>query len=238
MGRAFVRRARLQERKTIVPIRQNSFARRVKEQQQPQSTVRKMIIERDAQPTIDEQLVRLEDDVRKLKVEFDIYFNGSSKRPPYDTKGRVETLIKRLADERQLTYAQRYHYNSLVARYTSFRDLWRRTIQEREEGRGAYAQRAKAKAEQEDAPAEPVRRTTFVCSDARTDVQTVQSLYETLVEAKRHCGEKVDDLSFAQFQRMLAQKTDALKERLNCERVRYSVQMEGGRVQFKAKADK
>jgi len=217
-----------------VPIRQNKFARRMKDL--PQSGVRKMIIERDAQPTIDEQLVRLEDDVRKLKVEFDIYFNGSSKRPPYDTKGRVETLIKRLADERQLTYAQRYQYNSLVARYTSFRDLWRRTIQDREEGRGAYAQRAKAKQEQEAAPAP--ERTSFVCADARTDVPTVKSLYDTLVEAKRQCGENVDDFSFAQFHRMLAQKTETLKERLGCERVRYSVQLEGGRVQFKARADK
>jgi hypothetical protein len=193
-----------------------------------------MIIERDAQPTIDEQLVRLEDDVRKLKVEFDIYFNGSSKRPPYDTKGRVETLIKRLADERQLTYAQRYQYNSIVARYTSFRDLWRRTVQNREEGRGGFTQHAKAKTEQETAP----ERATFICADARTDVPTVKSLYDTLIQAKRQCGEKVDDFSFAQFHRMLAQKTETLKERLGCERVRYSVQMEGGRVQFKAKADK
>jgi hypothetical protein len=37
---------------------------------------------------------------------------------------------------------------------------------------------------------------------------------------------------------MIAQKTETLKERLGCERVRYSVQLEGGRVQFKAKADK
>ncbi|HLL14804.1 MAG TPA: MXAN_5187 C-terminal domain-containing protein [Pyrinomonadaceae bacterium] len=220
-----------------MPIRQNKFASRVQDRQQsPQSGVKKMILERDAQPTIDEQLVRLEDDVRKLKVEFDIYFNGSSKRPPYDTKGRVETIIKRLADERQLTYAQRYQYNSLVARYTSFRDLWRRTIQDREEGRGAFAQRAKAKQEQEAAPAP--QRTTFVCADARTDVPTVKNLYDTLVEAKRQCGENVDDFSFAQFHRMLAQKTEALKERLGCERVSYSVQLEGGRVQFKAKADK
>ncbi|MDX6271486.1 MAG: hypothetical protein QOD28_2709 [Acidobacteriota bacterium] len=219
-----------------MPIRQNSFARRMKDRQLPQSGVRKMIIERDAQPTIDEQLIRLEDDVRKLKVEFDIYFNGSSKRPPYDTKGRVETLIKRLADERQLTYAQRYQYNSIVARYTSFRDLWRRTVQEREEGRGAYAQREKAKREQEAAPAP--QRTTFVCADARSEVPTVKSLYDTLVEAKRRCGENVDDFSFAQFHRMLTQKTEMLKERLGCERVRYSVQLEGGRVQFKAKADK
>jgi hypothetical protein len=220
-----------------VPIRQNKFARRINDQQSPQSGVKKMIIERDAQPTIDEQLTRLEDDVRKLKVEFDIYFNGSSKRPPYDTKGRVETLIKRLADERQLTYAQRYQYNSLVARYTSFRDLWRRTIQDREEGRGAFAQRAKAKQEQEATSSAP-ERTTFVCADARTEVPTVKSLYDTLVEAKRQCGENVDDFSFAQFHRMLAQKTETLKERLGCERVSYSVQLEGGRVQFKAKADK
>jgi len=220
-----------------MPIRQNNFARRAKDQpESPQSGVRKTIFERDAQPTIDEQLLRLEDDVRKLKVEFDIYFNGSSKRPPYDTKGRVETLIKRLADERQLTYAQRYQYNSLVARYTSFRDLWRRTIQDREEGRGAYAQRAKAKQEPETAPAPD--RTTFVCADARADVPTVKSLYDTLVAAKRQCGENVDDFSFSQFHRMLAQKTEALKERLGCERVRYSVQLEDGRVHFKAKADK
>lgn len=220
-----------------MPIRQNKFARRVKDQQLPQSGVRKIIFERDAQPTIEEQLVRLEDDVRKLKVEFDIYFNGSSKRPPYDTKGRVETLIKRLADERQLTYAQRYQYNSLVARYTSFRDLWRRTIQDREEGRGAYAQREKAKREQQTAPAPP-ERTSFVCADAQADVPTVKSLYDTLVEAKRRCGENVDDFSFAQFHRMLAQKTETLKERLGCERVRYSVGLENGHVQFKAKADK
>lgn len=220
-----------------MPIRQNSFARRAKERQAElqQQGFRKVIIERDAQPTIDEQLVRLEDDVRKLKVEFDIYFNGSAKRPPYDTKGRVETLIKRLADERQLTYAQRYHYNSLVARYTSFRDLWRRTVQDREEGRGFYRGAANKEKDEQPAATEPA---TFVCADAHADAPTVKSLYETLIEAKRQCGERVDDFSFAHFQRMLAQKTETLKERLGCERVQYSVKLEGGRVQFKAKADK
>ena len=222
-----------------MPIRQNIFARRALEQQAQKINHKKVIVQRDALPTIDEQLVRLEDDVRKLKVEFDIYFNGSSKRPPYDTKGRVETLIKRLADERQLTYAQRYRYNSLVARYTSFRDLWRRTIQDREEGRGAAAHRAHTRKEQEAAAAASApERTTFVCADAHTDVPTVKSLYDTLVEAKRQCGENVDDFSFSQFHRMLAQKTEMLKESLGCERVRYSVGLEGGRVQFKAKADK
>ena len=102
----------------------------------------------DLPPTVEEQLTRLEDDIRRLKIEFDIYFNGAAKRPPYDTKNRVETIIKRLGDDRTLNFAQRYRYNTLASRFTAFRELWRRTLQGREEGRDAVsAARAAAHAE-------------------------------------------------------------------------------------------
>jgi hypothetical protein len=226
-----------------MPLRESAFERRLRErelerqreeQQRKKSAPNAVVHEQPM--SIDDMLVRLEDDTRKLKVEFDVYFNGAAKRPPYDTKGRVETLIKRLADERSFTYAQRYRYNSIVARYTAFRDLWRRTMQEREEGRGpVHGGRAAARHQTDDAHA---RRVTFVCADARADVPTVKGLYDALVRAKVQCGEPVDNFSFAQFHRMLAAKTDALKERLGCERVRYSISLEEGRVNFKAKADR
>ena len=38
------------------------------------------------QPTADEQLTRLEDDIRRLRIEFDIFFNGGAKRPPTTPK--------------------------------------------------------------------------------------------------------------------------------------------------------
>src|ERR1044072_4511914 len=190
---------------------------------------------RDPQPTAEEQRARLEDDIRRLKVEFDIYFNGAAKSPPYDTKGRVETLIKRLADDRTLSFAQRYLYNSLTARYTSFMQLWRRTMQEREEGRGHGASsRKNAQAQEPEAPAP----TPFVGKDARSDVATVRGIYEALVEARRRCGETTDDLSLARFHRMVAGKSDALKSRAGCDVVHFAVAVEGGRVSFKAKADK
>ena len=34
---------------------------------------------------IDKQLTRLEDDIRRIKIEFDIYFNGAAKRPESET---------------------------------------------------------------------------------------------------------------------------------------------------------
>jgi hypothetical protein len=188
----------------------------------------------DDQPTVEEQLVRLEEDVRRLKIEFDIYFNGAAKRPPYDTKNRVETLIKRLGDDRTLNYAQRFHYNSLASRYTAFRDLWRRTLQGREEGRDP-ATAARATVRQEET--EPVNHSTFVCADAHKDVATVKNLYNSLLEAKRRCGEPTADFSFPRFHRLIASKADGLKERLGCDRVRFSVDVAGGHVSFKAKAD-
>lgn len=77
---------------------------------------------------IDQQLTRLEDDIRKLKIDFDIYFNGSTKRPPLEARARLDSYIKRLADNRNLSFAQRYYFNTLVARFTSYRELWRRTL--------------------------------------------------------------------------------------------------------------
>ena len=187
------------------------------------------------QPAPDEQLTRLEEDIRRLRVEFDIFFNGGAKRPPYDTKGRVETLLKRLGDDRTLTYAQRYRYNSLAARYNAFRDLWRRTIQGREEGRDAVsAARAHVKKE----ITHEIQPVSFVCADAHHEVEVLKNLYNSLIEAKQQCGEPTEDLSFPKFHRLVASKADGLKQQFGCERVRFSVAVEGGHVSFKARPDR
>lgn len=77
---------------------------------------------------LEQLLGRLEDDIRKLKIDFDIYFNGGSKRPPLEARARLDSQMKRIADNRNLTFAQRYFFNALVSRFTSYRELWRRSL--------------------------------------------------------------------------------------------------------------
>ena len=185
------------------------------------------------EPTVEDRLARLEEDIRRLKIEFDIYFNGGSKRPPYDTRMRVESHLKRLGDDRTLNFAQRYHYNSLATRYASFREMWRRTMQGREEGRDIAAA---ARASQRDA-ATPFARTEFSCRDVQHDVRTVKGVYDALIEAKQSCGEAIRDLSFAKFHRLVVERTESLKEKMGSDRVVFSVDVEDGHVSFKAKAD-
>jgi hypothetical protein len=83
--------------------------------------------------SLDQQISRLEDDIRKLKIDFDIYFNGGAKRPPLEAKARLDANLKRLADDRSLTFAQRYQFNMVVSRFTSYRELWRRMLKKRGE---------------------------------------------------------------------------------------------------------
>jgi hypothetical protein len=184
--------------------------------------------------SIEDQLSRIEEDIRRLKVEFDIYFSGGSKRPPYDTKLRVESHLKRLSDDRTLNFAQRYHLNSIQTRYASFRQLWRRTLQDREEGRGAVAARTQARERE----ASVFARSEFSCTDVRHDVRTVKDVYDSLVEAKRSCGEGIRDLTFSKFHRLVMERTEALKQQTGSDRVTFSVDVDNGHVSFKAKVQK
>lgn len=83
--------------------------------------------------SLDQQINRLEEDIRKLKIDFDIYFNGGLKRPPLEARARLDANLKRLADDRNLTYVQRYQFNAVVSRFTSYRELWRRMLRKRGE---------------------------------------------------------------------------------------------------------
>lgn len=195
--------------------------------------------------TIEKQLVRLEDDIRRLKIEYDVFFNGGSKRAPYETKSRVETTIKRISDDRSLTYAQRYHFNSLIARYTAFRELWRRTMKGREEGRDMSHLPPKAQEEnpttghqtetpKQKATAVANTSTKVVCNDVKSETESVKKLYEALIQAKRQCGEATEGLNFSAFQQHLVAQSDKIMQNLRCDRVSFQIGVENGKVSFKA----
>lgn len=199
--------------------------------------------------TTDEYLDRLEDDMRKLRIEFDVFFNGGAKKPPYDTKNRVESLIKRFSDDRNMSFSQRFRYNSLVARYTSFRELWRRNMQAYEEGQnpnaklaGTFAERPSGGSSSTVAPPATTARagfraTTVTCRDPQQEVDKVISLYNSVIDAKRACGEPTDKLSFEQFHKIIVVQSSKLKAQLQCPSISFSVEIDQGQVKFKAKGN-
>jgi hypothetical protein len=181
--------------------------------------------------TVEEEMNLLEDAIRKLKIEYDIYLNGSSPRPPFDAQWRVESVIKKYSDASRLTFAQRFRYNSLTGRYAMFSDMWRQKVKAREEGREHPRRREEPRPE---APAAP---TSFRVqwSDPEQEQDKVERLFNVLVEAKKRCGESADSLPIDTFKRFVKQKTEQLKKDLACQNVEYVVEIENGQVRLKAR---
>jgi hypothetical protein len=177
---------------------------------------------------IDQDLDRLEAEMRRLKVEYDIYFNGGTAKPPMDTKGRTETMIKRLFDAKSISFSQRFRYNSLVARYNVMRELWRKRTQDREEsGRPPTVEAVQAARS---------LNVTIRCRDPKREPEKVSEIYDYLIAAKRECGERVSNLSFAMFQNFIMTRTSQIKEQLSSDAVDFIVAVESGKVKFTARA--
>ncbi len=180
--------------------------------------------------TVDEDFNRLEEDLRRLKIEYEVYFNGGSPRPPHDTLYRVEKTIKRYSsDQSSLNFSQRFRFTSLAQKYAVNSNLWRRKLQEKEEGRSVTGTQKR--------PAEfPVdsRVVRVVCSDPDQETEKVTRLLQAMREARRRVGENPDSLDPAAFHKFIKNKTKQIKETLHCNKVQFTVSIEDGKVKFKA----
>ncbi len=198
--------------------------------------------------TVDEEISKLDDNLRRLKIEYDVYFGGGSKKPPVDTEWRVQSGMKRVGETLKLNYAQRFRYNAIAQRYAVFCDLWRQKMKVKEEG---YRRPADAvlgiagmRHEQELAAVEALDGTgkkpeekpfSIACSDPSHEKDTVKALFEAMAEAKRKTGSPAD-ASFASFQSFVQKKTEQLRRQYGCHSVQYTVEVSEGQVRLKAKA--
>ena len=208
--------------------------------------------------TTDEELNVLEQQLRRLKIEYEVFFNNPAKRPPTDVEWKVLSLIRKFSDGTRMSFSQRFKYNEMAQRYAIQSDLWRKKMRIREEGyrrpgdamlsvqgvRVSAERQAKhhpvyglaRNSETADAATpETDRPFTVQCSDAAAEREKVESLYKALTEAKQKSGEKVSgDLdSFAAF---VKKKTTEIRKEQGCDTVVYSVEIQGGHVKLKAKA--
>jgi Zn-dependent oligopeptidase len=195
---------------------------------------------------IDEELSVLEDQLRRLKIEYDMYFGGGSKKPPTDIEWKVKNLLKKYSDGHRMNYAQRFRYTTIQQRYALYNALWQQKLLIKEEGYrrpqdavlGIQGLRTDEEHEAQKAlkhhgPVTEERPFSMAFSDA-SDSKQVESLFQALTEARNKTGEK-SAANLDSFKKFVKQKTAQLRKEYGCKVVEYTVELQNGQAKLKAR---
>jgi hypothetical protein len=181
---------------------------------------------------LERELQALEVELRKLEGEYNMYFSGRSPRPPWETRSRVDQIVKKLDRAYIQNYAHRFRFSTLQARFAAFVDLWDRGLRAREEGRaGPFARKPP---EKKPAPPKVQDRILFVTAftDPMKELDKLHDLYDTLRDARQELGE--DNVPFHKFADLVKGQVAKLKKD-GAPEVAFRVSVKDGKLNFTAK---
>ena len=205
--------------------------------------------------TTDEELNVLDSQLRRLKIEYEIFFSNPQKRPPTDIEWKVLAMLRKFSDGGRMNFSQRYRYNEMAQRYAVYSDLWRKKSRIREEGYRRpqdallSVQGVRVAEDEHKSQHHPVYGVSHAAAAAdgassqpftlhsvdQTEREQIERLYNTLVAAKKKAGENVSG-GIDSFTTFVQKKTDQIRKQYKCENVEYSVEIADGHVKLKAKA--
>jgi hypothetical protein len=187
----------------------------------------------------DWQLRELEAELKKLEVEYNLFFAGRLPKLPWETRSRVEALIERYDRLEIRNTAERFRFQGLQSRFSAFCELWERTLRSREGSRPGT--RGDSAVEPPSVPSEPPRQpdpaapppggpVLTAIGDPERDADKVRALWEQLRDARRQAGET--EVPFERFREVVRAQISKLSRGGE---VVFKVSTKNGRVAFTAK---
>lgn len=190
----------------------------------------------------DDELDKLEEEIRKLKNKYDQFFSGIIKVPPSFERHQVEALIHELNKQNMRDNTRRFRFNTMMSRFNQFRELWGRKLREREEGPLDFRRRQAAMTAEPVAPPPPPpppRVTSggldpYVKMTPGSNGEQIQRLHDEIEREHRKMG-KASNVTMEQLTRMIQQQSDVVRQKYNVKTVAFRVETIDGKVKLKAK---
>ena len=190
----------------------------------------------------DDELDKLEEDIRKLKNKYDQFFSGIQKLPPMHERRLIEVYIYELGKLKMRDNTRRFRYSQLLTRYNQLRELWGRRMREREEGPIDFRRRSAALAEPLPPPrsSEPAPRVTSAKPDPYVTVapgsngEAIRQLFGEIEREHLKLG-RLPNITIEQLKTMVQKQSDLVREKYHVAAVAFRVDVVDGKVKLKAK---
>jgi UDP:flavonoid glycosyltransferase YjiC (YdhE family) len=191
----------------------------------------------------DDELDKLEEDIRKIKNKYDQFFSGIQKLPPMHERRLLEVYIYELGKQKMRDNTRRFRYSQLLTRYNQLRELWGRKMREREEGPVDFRRRAAALREPAPPmppPIPPTPRVTSTKADPYVTVtpgsngEEIQQLFGDIEKEQLKLG-RPPNITMEQLKSMVQKQSDLVRTKYHVAAVAFRVDVVDGKVKLKAK---
>lgn len=174
-------------------------------------------------PGIGEALDQLSNDIQKLRVDFERFFNGALPFPPDELRGKVQAQIRHLRTMSLQSAVDNFRLGDLEARFTSYNELFNRRVRDQEEGRHAAARPVP--------PSQPKRYDPEkgIVFGERVDPEAAEALYQGLAASD------APRFDLDSFQTYLTRQVAAIREKTGCSQVQFRLAAEDGKLKLKAR---
>jgi len=200
-------------------------------------------------PDLKQELERIEDGIRKLKVQYELYFAGGEKLPPTKKHEEIDKLVKKYAGMNFQRSADRFYFNNVQSRYNSYSELWNKQLRNREEGRLPSGRPIRAVPGGSTAArpaAAGVRSTAGRAAAAQAADDAVRVSLEALEDgslrrlhasfgAARSQNGQGDAPAYERFREQIRSQLEALRQKGVSGQVEFRVSAQDGKVSLKAR---
>lgn len=190
----------------------------------------------------DDELDKLEEDIRKLKNKYDQFFAGIQKFPPMHERRLLEVYIYELGKLKMRDNGRRFRYSQLLTRYNQLRELWGRKMREREEGPLDFRRRS-ALLNEPIAPVAPAPTPSRVTSSKLdpyvkvapgTNGEEIKRLYGDIEKEHLKLG-RLPNITIEQLKSMVQKQSELVRQKYHVDVVAFRVDVVDGKVKLKAK---
>lgn len=199
---------------------------------------------------LEEDLAKIEEGIFRLQKEWERFFSGQERKAPFESKQRLDRLVRRYVGIEIRNNVERFRFQSLTAKYNTLSDMWNRKLRAIEEGRPLSSVQLKQVREAEAQAVPEVKvvqsspgsrsvltpgpgRTEVRLSTLRDDDQGVRDLFEQFRAARASVGES--EVKYESFKKLITQQRTRLLEEKDAVAVDFRIAMQDGKVALKAK---
>ena len=178
------------------------------------------------QDRIEDDLRRIEQGIREVKIAYDRFFNGALQREPLRDKFALAKLIKKYHEVPMRSYGQRFKFNALVARYNVMNELWGKSVRQMEEGD------RRANAPQKEVDPDLVSKCRVADPSRQSD--SLRGIYQEFCAQRKRLGQNGAP-TFETFVQGISSQATKLRGQSGCDEIEVRLSIKDRKVQLSAK---